>query len=467
MRKLYWYITAYFKKHGWIFAVSVAGALIVFSFSIPAIAQRLERKPRHYIGLIGKHTLYNLPLSIQNQLSAGLTKTAQDGTVNPYLAERWAIEDGGKIYRFVIKKGVRWQDGQELKPDDVEYNLPDVEILTTPNDIIFKLPDEYAPFPTIVAQPIFKTVQKKYLMFFKQPMLIGIGKYTLESYKHDGQKITEIVLSGINEKFIYRFYFTEDEAVLAFKRGEVDELPDLSSPHDVSGWPNVEVNKQMNNDRYLAVFFNNSHPLFPKSVRQALSYATNKPEGKEGALGPINPDSWAYLEGGKSYNYDLDRAIERILDEIPPEPLNIELTTTDNFVTEAEQIKQDWEKLGMETYQACLNKNTVSDKDQCVNTKVQVNIRVTNFPDTSNFQALLIGQEIPSDPDQYHLWHSQQGTNFTGYKNTRIDALLEKGRKIAEKNERKAIYQEFQQFLLEDAPAVFLKHLASYEVKRK
>lgn len=467
MRKLYWYVTTYIKKHGWILAISVIGALIVFSFSISDIAQKLERTPRRYIGLVGKHTLQNLPLNIQNQLSAGLTKIEDDNTVNPYLAERWAVEDGGKVYRFVIKKGIKWQDNKELKPEDINYYLPEVEVLTTPNDLIFKLPDEYVPFPTVVSKPVFKTVEKKHLIFFKQPSLIGIGKYTLESYKETNQKISEIVLSGANEKLIYRFYFTEEEAVLAFKRGEVDEIPDLSSAHDVAGWPNVMVNDYTNSNRYLAVFFNNSHPLFSKNIRQALSYATSKPSGKERTLGPINPESWAYLEGGKSYNYDLERATERILDEIPFEPLNIELTTTDNFVARAEEIKLDWEKFGQEAYQTCLGSDAVSDKDTCVNVQIKVDIRVTNFPDTSDFQALLIGQEIPPDPDQYHLWHSEQSTNFTRYKNTRIDALLEKGRKTPEKNERKAIYQEFQQFLLEDAPAVFLEHIVSYEVKRK
>jgi peptide/nickel transport system substrate-binding protein len=114
-----------------------------------------------------------------------------------------------------------------------------------------------------------------------------------------------------------------------------------------------------------------------------------------------------------------------------------------------------------------LQNDDIKDKEKCTNTKIQVNVRVTNFPDTSNFQALLIGQEIPPDPDQYQLWHSEQSTNFTKYKNTRIDALLEKGRKTAQKNERKAIYQEFQQFLLEDAPAIFTRHLESFDIKRK
>ena len=467
MRKLYWYITTYFKKHGWVLGSSVIGALIIFSFFISSIAQKIEQKPRRYVGLVGKYTLNSLPISIQNQLSAGLTKIEDDNTVSPHLAERWAIEDGGKTYRFVVKKNIRWQDGKKLEPTDINYQFPDVETITTPNDIIFKLPDEFVPFPTTVSKPVFKTVQKKHLLFFKRPMLVGIGSYVLEDYQQTGQKLTEVVLGGPTEKIIYRFYFTENEAILAFKRGEVDELPDLSSSYDVAEWPNVEVSSNVNENRYLAVFFNNSHPLFTKNVRQALSYATTKPQGKIRALGPINPNSWAYLEGGKSYVKDSARAIERLLDEIPFEPLSIELTTTYNFADDAEEIKKEWEEFGQQAYEACLTEKAVTDKDQCVNTQIEINIRITNFPDTNNFEILLLGQEIPPDPDQYHLWHSEQSTNFTGYKNTRIDALLEKGRKTAEKNDRKAIYQEFQQFLLEDAPAIFLKHLESYEIMRK
>jgi peptide/nickel transport system substrate-binding protein len=466
MRKLYWYVTTYIKKHGWLLALSVVGALVIFSFSISLIAQKLEYKKRRYIGVVGSYTLFDLPRPIQEKLSAGLTKIEPDDTISPYVAERWAIEDDGKTYRFVIKKGLYWQDSQELTPNDVTYNFQDVEVVTTPNDVVFKLPDVYVPFPTIVSLPLLRTVEEPYLWFFKRPTLVGLGEYELEDYKEDGKKITQVILDGENERLIYRFYLTETDAVLAFKRGEVDELPDLASTYDIADWPNVAVNETLNTDQYLAVFFNNASPVFPKNVRQALSYALEKPSGEERAYSSINPLSWAYLEGGRSYDKDIDRAVERMLDEPPSQPVAFELTTTETFSKDAEHIKQQWESFGQVAAERCQQSSDIKDKSQCDNMKVQITIHITNFPDTSNFQALLIGQQIPPDPDQYHLWHSGQSTNFTQYKNTRIDALLEKGRTTPEKTERRAIYQEFQQFFLEDAPAVFLRHLKSYDVTR-
>ena len=231
-------------------------------------------------------------------------------------------------------------------------------------------------------------------------------------------------------------------------------------------WETVEVTSTLQTDRYLAVFFNNNSPKLSKNIRQGLSYGLEKPQDKTRARGPIDSASWAYLEGGKSYDKDLDRALERLVDGLPPEPLELELTTTTNYQQEAESIKQQWEELGEKAVPYC-TENKDEGKDLCENLRIKVNILIRNFPDTSNFELLLLGQDSPPDPDQYFLWHSEQPTNFTHYKNTRIDSLLEKGRKTLDQSERLAVYQEFQQFLLEDPPAIFLRNLESYEVRRK
>ncbi|MFZ5376801.1 MAG: ABC transporter substrate-binding protein [Patescibacteria group bacterium] len=466
MRKIYWYITIYIKKHGLVVFLSVLGAIAVFSIVLPILLSKFAFKPKKYIGLIGDYTLMTLPLEVKRTLSVGLTEVNSQKEVKPLLAERWIVEDEGKRYRFILRKDVTWQDGQAIKPEDIKYQFNDVETITTPNDVIFKLPDVFSPFPSVVSEPVFRQGIMKKWGLFKVPTLIGIGDYEIVDYKRNGNRINEITIDSPKEKLIYRFYLTENEAVAAFKKGEIDVLPNLTAPHDIINWQTVEVTPKLNNDLYLAVFFNNSSPLLPKNVRQALSYAVEKPADATRAIGPINPDSWAFLQGGKTYDKDLTRAIERLLDDVPSQPLNLDLTTTSEFAADAEAMRKQWLELGEKAAAACQGEKKVEDKALCQNLKIQINIKVTNFPDTTNFQLLLVGQETPADPDQYFLWHSERTTNFTNYKNTRIDSLLEKGRKTLEQNERQAIYQEFQQFLLEDPPAIFLRHLYSYEVRR-
>ncbi len=467
MRKFYWYLTAYTKKYGITFFLSVLGAILIFSFIVPRVASSMEKSNRQYIGLIGEYTFVNLPDVITHQLSAGLTQIKEDGSVEPLLAERWTIEQDGKTYRFVLKDNIYWQDGTPLRPEDINFNLSEVETIITPNDIVFKLPDAYAPFPGVVSQPLFKSGRMSHYFFMDRPSLVGIGEYRITDYELRGQHLSKITIDGNSERFVYKFYLTEQDAVTAFKKGEVDILPELAGHYDIMDWPTTQVTETVATNRYLAVFFNIRTPLFNKNVRQALSYALDKAPEEVRAYGPINPKSWAYLEGAKTYEKDWERGVERLLAEIPPEPLGFELTTTALFQKEAEEIKNQWETFGEKAYQDCQTSSAVDDKSTCENAKINVKIRISNFPDTSNFQVLLVGQESPSDPDQYHLWHSEQSTNFTGYKNTRIDNLLEQGRQNFNQQERTEIYEEFQQFFLEDAPAVFIKYLTNYEVRRK
>ncbi|MCG2691827.1 hypothetical protein L6272_03300, partial [Microgenomates group bacterium] len=93
-------------------------------------------------------------------------------------------------------------------------------------------------------------------------------------------------------------------------------------------------------------------------------------------------------------------------------------------------------------------------------------VKIVNSIDP-DFQALLVAQEIPLDPDQHALWHSTQDTNITHYSDLKIDKLLEDGRKISDQAKRKEIYQDFQRFLLEDSPAIFLSYPTTYTISRK
>lgn len=467
MRKLYWYLTAFFKKHGFIVVTSLVVGIIIFWFVLPPLVDNFSVQRRYYIGIIGESTLNNLPPDITNQLSLGLTATTVDGSVVPALAERWTIEQDGKTYRFVLKENIVWQDGSAVTPDDIQYSFPDVETIITPNDVVFKLPAAFAPFPSSVSQPLLKQATLKGPFFLTQPTLIGIGPYKITKYTRQGSRLKELVVDGSNERYIYRFYQTEDDAIVAYKRGEVDILPNLAREHDIFGWKNVSLTKTLNQNQYLALFFNTRNPLFTKSVRQALSYALEKKQNDERAVGPISPLSWAYLPGGKTYDKDWERGSERLLAELPGEPLQFEITTTTLFAQEAEEIKKTWEEFGQKVAADCQKSSAIKDKAQCEFVKIAITIRINNFPDTSNFQTLLIGQQVPSDPDQYALWHSNQSTNFTGYKNTRIDNLLEKGRQTYNQQERTEIYQEFQQFFLEDPPAIFLRYLWNFKAERK
>ncbi|MGR3821556.1 MAG: ABC transporter substrate-binding protein [Salipiger marinus] len=53
----------------------------------------------------------------------GLTRFAEDGSVQPGLAERWEISGEGTLYTFHLRSGVTFHDGSAMDAEDVKFTL--------------------------------------------------------------------------------------------------------------------------------------------------------------------------------------------------------------------------------------------------------------------------------------------------------------------------------------------------------
>ena len=53
----------------------------------------------------------------------GLVKLDGAGKIVPSLAESWKVNATGKVYTFVLRKGVRFQNGDALTSNDVVYSF--------------------------------------------------------------------------------------------------------------------------------------------------------------------------------------------------------------------------------------------------------------------------------------------------------------------------------------------------------
>jgi len=58
--------------------------------------------------MVGDFKPENLPLSIQRQLSMGLTTLSENGLPLPGLATSWEATEGGKSFKFNLRKDVAW-----------------------------------------------------------------------------------------------------------------------------------------------------------------------------------------------------------------------------------------------------------------------------------------------------------------------------------------------------------------------
>ena len=425
-------LSAFWQKQKKLIIVSGLVGIISF-FCFPKIIRWLVIRQTQRIGIVGRFTTANLPLEIQHLLSDGLTCLAEDGSISPCLAASWEIGNEGREYIFTLKDNIFWQDGKPVKASEINYNFSDVAVeVINDKKIKFILKEPFSPFLVVVSKPVFKKG------------LLGTGKYKLNSIKRNGQIVEKL---NLTPNLTYRFYPTETAARTAFKLGEVDILSQISSPGDLENWKRVKITSEVKYNRFVAIFINTQNQKFTsKSVRQALAYAI-KDRWEPKALNSINPNSWAYNSAVKPYEFDLENAktlLKKSVSEEESQALTeIELSTVPSLMSVAEAIKSDWEQLGIKT-----------------------KIKIISSLD-EEFETLLISQDIPSDPDQYNLWHSTQVTNISRYKSPKIDKVLEDGRKTLDQEKRKAIYYDFQKFLIEDTPAIFLFHPTVYTLIRK
>jgi ABC-type transport system substrate-binding protein len=384
-------------------------------------------------GIIGTYQESDLPDVATNLLSNGLVEM-ENGRAKPKLAASWEVNNDATEFKFKLKPNINWADGSKIYTEDLIFHIPDVEVSYPDSSTIqFKLKDSFSAFPSLLAKPIFK-----------RDSLLGTGPYKVARIEKSLIFITKITLRSSDRSLpevVLRFYPNEKTALSAFALGEVQSLLGISNLSEFNNHPRAETKEIESYSRVVAILYNFEDPVLGKtnrSIRQALSYSAPVFAKENTAKTPIQPNSWAYNGAVNDYlgNFEAAKqALGRARASMNPDDLKkqITLTVTPQLADMGSDIISAWEGLGL-----------------------KAGLRVeSGIP--QNFQALLITQTIPEDPDQYFLWHSTQAkTNLTKYSSARVDKDLEDGRKVISEEDRKDKYFDFQRALLEDAPATFL-----------
>jgi peptide/nickel transport system substrate-binding protein len=410
--------------------------------------------------------------------------TAFDATLKivPALAERWETPDL-TTYVFHLRRGVKFHDGSELTAEDVKYTF---DIVLNPKGPAFwrgnfdqvdrvEVVDKHtvkfttkAPFPPLLgALAILRSsaiIPKGAMEKLKlETQVVGTGPYRLVEYvpkshvklkrnpDYWGKPLPYI------EDVTFRVLEEEDARIAGLRAGSLDYA--FLTPEGVQRLRNEKSLVITSRPRtYLYAFVVNRQrkPWSDVRVRQAIGLATNRQEivekvfsGGATIAGPIpfGFGDW-YLtaeELGRWFKPDVAKARQLLREAGVAEGQPVDLLVTafnQNFpglaVVFAEQMKQ----IGLAV--------KIRQVEQGVFLKEVA-------PPTFNYDIQANAYTARHDPDGYvYNGFYSKTPNAAGYSNPKLDELLVKARTTIDVPQRKALYREIQQTLLDDAPNVWL-----------
>lgn len=445
-RYYYWFFFEFIKKNVFLIIISIFITVIIIisltSFT-PQITNILFPQ-QNIIGLIGAYNQSNLPDDITKKITNSLLYINSKGEYVPALANSWEVTNNGLIYKFYLKKDLLWNDGKLFTANDIKLDFKDVKTTAVDKHIIqFQLKDRLAIFPNYLTKPLFKS------------SLVGVaGFYHVDQYKIKDSLITSVILSPTKRnlpRITYKFYNDEKTLINAYKLGEVNEIIIYrkSLMDNFIHWPGTKIKKNVDYSKLMTLFINTQRPMLKeKEIRSAIGLAVNRSLfnqfGYE-ANSPVLPVSWAYNRQLKRNLYDKQSASETVKKfQEATRSAKLNLNTFFEYNDTADIISENLSEIGLSN---------------------QINI--VSSVNLNQYDLFLMIWNPPFDQDQYYFWHSTQtNNNISGYKNVKIDKLLEDGRNSININERKKIYDEFQKVIVDDNPAIFLYYPYIYRIIR-
>ena len=436
---------------------------------------------------------------------SSLLKYNERGELVPDLASSYGISKDEKTYTVKLKDGVTWHDGEPFSSEDVIFTINAVQNseyasplrsswqgvkaeAVSGNTVVITLKTPYAAFTPnlallgILPKHIWKTVAPlnfPLAEFNLKP--IGTGPYKFSKLQKDSLgRIISVNLSANENYFagapnikniILKFYLSEEEAVSAFNRKEVDGilLQTAQNKNQLRGIDNSSF-FSLPSLRIYAIFLNTDDKILKdKNVRIAINYAINREEllGKlldnEGrvAVGPIPPGLPGSSPNVESYGY---------LPEKTKEILEKSGWTKDETGAYAKKLGKDKEatllKFSIITTKSIQLAATMI-RDYLKNAGIESELKIIslgelqqNYLKTKDYNAILIGESYTDAADPYVFWHGaaikDPGLNLSLYNNRKVNKILEDARLISNPAKRASKLEEFQKLVLGDAPAVFL-----------
>ena len=421
--------------------------------------------------------------SLQGNVYSTLIEYDAQGSLVGALAERWEVSSDGLQYVFTLRQGVTFHNGNPFNAADVVANFDRIRNEATgasrraelSNLGSYEATDDYTvtvslPAPFVTLLPVLATdelsiADKEWLDSGVDPTkeMNGTGAFILDSFepevKYTLVKNPNYWKPGLPYlDSVQQTPIPDDNARMnALRGGDINfvEYVPWQNMSEIGSDSNFTLYKGF--DTYNIVRLNPNKPPFDnKLVRQAMNYAIDREaiiavafggEGQAITSGLFPSDSpWYQQELEGYWSFDPAKA-QALLAQAGIDPstvtLNLTSATISVHLDTAQVVAQQLGQLGF----------TINIIQQDVPT-------LTERRSTGDYQMMQDGLSLAyPDPDAYSTYFTTGGAAYAkgvNYSNPTLDRLLATGRATTDPQERKRVYLQFEQALLDEAPWIFI-----------
>lgn len=411
---------------------------------------------------------------LENVYDTLVVPNADTLEMEPSLATGWEVSDDDLTWTFTLEEGVTFHDGSEFDSADVVYSYNRIIDEELSNAFRFATVESVeAPDPQTVVITVSEPTPNLLanLGGFKGMAILpegaadeldlateanGTGPFQLVDQGPDAITLEAFADHWGGAPAVdaveFRFISEPTTALTELQTGGIhwtDNIPPQQI-EQLSGDDALVLETTPSTDYWYWTANFAVEPFGDPLVREALAYAIDREAITQAAtFGAGSANQTAIPEGSffasdyAPYSHDPERA-RQLLEEAGVSDLSMNLMVTDEFpqtVTAAEVIAANLAEVGItvdiqtETFATWLDRQAQGD-----------------------FDSLMLGWLGNIDPfDYYHGQHlSDGGFNAQGYVNEEVDALLLEAATTTDQDERKALYDEAVQMIVDDGSYWYL-----------
>ncbi|WP_233509333.1 ABC transporter substrate-binding protein [Haloferax sp. Atlit-48N] len=420
-----------------------------------------------------------------------LFRVTRDVGIEPQLADEWHVSPDGTTWTIGIRDGVQFHDGTSLMSEAVAFSLSrafDEASLLSPlpvesisatdtHEVVITTGERFAPLPSYLAHRYATVISQSSISDsdgFVEP--VGTGPYMFDSWE-SGKSITATKNSDYYgsspqvDRVVYEGIRDNQTKVSSLDAGESDIVVNLpvSAMERISRAEDTRTQTTRTpQSRFLA--YNVREPPFDDlRVRQAVNHAIDTQtiartilEGiGDPAIGPFSPEltGWANDEL-EPYEYSPDRARSLLAEagwtlEADGDELRHRDGTPFDVVLRTYTRRPELRIIA----------TAIQNQLRAVGINVEINITEWSAlsedmqAGETDFSLLSFNFFWVPDPDRaMSFYHSEDTQIYTGYEDSEVDDLIERGRRTTDDDERKRIYDRVQEIVHDDTPLGMLTY---------